>query len=750
MKTLISQHLINFSKPQFSPSVFLFHFPSISPENQSFLHISGRKWRCNPRTNRFSSVRAHWASQSASYGGWDDLRPVGDSDRVGESDQLHKFLVSIGIDDRKHVLVFMLGVVCAFAISRVRISSIIVLPASVLVFAIGFSIGVVRSVGEVSLSGNKRRAKEENSAVYPEKLRSLVEIFDGYDVKLNNLKCDIQRAIDSRGITVTDLEKYVEAMETFSLLASNGRNIVEDSIENLARSNIGFEENQKPSKRKKEPVEIGYELWQLFGGLFKEKLADPKLSKVKNNAKRESVEKVVGDQSRANGSLPNKVENNANEMVSDSVDDSVGIANLDHSQNSFNGSSSNETGNGNGRIKLAPAYQNMSSEEASWGPNRSTESKEFNYQNNRLQFMSNGHVSLKMGHNHHNEMWESDHNLLDSVDFSVRMKHMDSKASFVQEQMLKESDGDYRSSLISENSDNETYGPQIREEGVNHEDNFPLDDHLSVHESELPSLSSSSISDDVLFDRYVTEANDLLKQAKELIKATHNEERAEIVLYRSAKLLSKAITMKPMSLLAVGQLGNTYLLHGEMKLRISRELRRHLTRSDPSSVEKWIRMHDKITSKDDIASVLINVCEECEELLVEAGRKYRLALSIDGNDVRALYNWGLALTFRAQLIADIGPGVAFDADELFLAAIDKFDAMMSKGNVYAPDALFRWGMALQQRSRLRPSNGKEKVKLLQQAKRLYEDALNMDSNNGQVRRALSSCMSELSNRHLYF
>ena len=49
------------------------------------------------------------------------------------------------------------------------------------------------------------------------------------------------------------------------------------------------------------------------------------------------------------------------------------------------------------------------------------------------------------------------------------------------------------------------------------------------------------------------------------------------------------------------------------------------------------------------------MCEECEELLVEAGRKYRLALSIDGNDVRALYNWGLALSFRAQLIADIGP-----------------------------------------------------------------------------------------------
>lgn len=31
---------------------------------------------------------------------------------------------------------------------------------------------------------------------------------------------------------------------------------------------------------------------------------------------------------------------------------------------------------------------------------------------------------------------------------------------------------------------------------------------------------------------------------------------------------------------------------------------------------------------------------------------------------------------------------AFDADKVFLAAIDKFDAMMSKGNVYAPEGMF--------------------------------------------------------------
>ncbi|KAI5331157.1 hypothetical protein L3X38_021283 [Prunus dulcis] len=208
------------------------------------------------------------------------------------------------------------------------------------------------------------------------------------------------------------------------------------------------------------------------------------------------------------------------------------------------------------------------------------------------------------------------------------------------------------SSHIREKSEDGTYESHLREEQVNHNN----DSHWLITCLDMrvnsPSLSSSVVSDDIVFD--------------------------------------------------------------------SRELRTQLARSDPLSAEKWIRMHDKISSKDEIASVLINVCEECEG--TSCGSRQKIL------ELKRL----LMLT------------------NMFLAAIDKFDAMMSKGNVYAPDALFRWGVALQQRSRLRPSNGKEKVKLLQQAKRLYEDALHMDSNNVQVREALSLCTSELSSTHRYF
>ncbi|KAM3700273.1 hypothetical protein ACB098_05G084100 [Castanea mollissima] len=743
MQTLISLNPINYSNPKFSPANFFFDFPSLSRESRSLFRFTRRKWLQSHETPNICSASASCTSGSASYGGWDELRLVSDSERSGESDQFRNFLVSVGIDDRKHIFVFLLGLVCALAISRVRVSSIVVIPASVLVFAIGFSFGFVRggSFSEVSVNGGKRKVKEENFRVYTEKLRNLVNFFDCFDVKVNNLKNDIQKAIDNNEITVGDLENYVNVMESISLSALNARNVVDASIDNVGNSNVVLVENQKPSRRKKELGEIGFELLQSVAGLFGENLLGSKPNKVKDNGKRETVESIVNDQTRANISTSTAEESDFN-----LVNNNKGNGSLNASRNSSNKTALDE--DEGKRIQVGSKYGRMGSGEMGGSAKRFMDGREYSYRNNSLRFTNNRSFLLKMGDNK-TEMWESQDKLFNSEEFRVSMKHMGTEASFVEEQMLKKSSEAYQTSLNKEKSDNETFRLQFREDRFNHEDDSHMTNLLSSQEGEVGSSSSPKVSDDVLFDRYLTEANDLLQQAKEILRSRHDEERAEIILYRSANLLSKAIALKPMSLLAVGQLGNTYLLHGELKLKITRALRRTLLSghgSLPIERQNGVlkQLDDRITSKDEIASVLVNVCEECEELLVEAGRKYRLALSIDGNDVRALYNWGLALSFRAQLIADIGPEAAFDADKVFLAAIDKFDAMMSKGNVYAPDALFRWGVALQQRSRLRPSNSKDKVKLLQQAKRLYEDALQMDTNNLQVREALSTCISELS------
>ncbi|KAF7838674.1 putative transmembrane protein [Senna tora] len=658
------------------------------------------RWRHASTTSltvRLCSLRASCALNSANYGGWDDLRNDGASEGPGESDVFRNLVISLGLDDRKSIFVFLLGLVCAMAISRVRVSSIVLLPASVLVFATGFMVGIFRNAitfGDVRINGSKRRSRDENLNLFGEKLRSLVKFFDEVDFKVNNLKSDLQNAIRSNKIKVEDLDGYVLVTDSIKLSTLNARNVVKTLIESEENSNGVLAEKHKSGRRKKEVGETG-----------------SNSAKVRENVKLETPEKEL-DQTRGNSSTPLvKDDYKANSNLGSSHDSpSTSLLDVD----------------GNERTKATSEKEIFDLDEDR-STRRIPDNKEYNYQNNRLRFSNNHSFSLKMDSNRITDVWESNDNLLDSENLNVRMKQVERESSFVHEQMFNRAHETYRSS--HKKREKGSFRSQYTEDRENNGNHHDLANDLFAHESELNTSSTSKISDDVVFDRYLAEATDLLKQAKEFIKGRHDEDHAEVMLYKSANLLSKAVDLKPMSLLAVGQLGNTYLLHGELKLKSSRDLRTLLSGRINSSSGKHSRvlkrLQNKITSKEEVAPLLIDVCEECEELLVEAGRKYKLALSIDGNDA-----------------------AAFEADRVYLAAIDKFDAMMSKGNVYAPDALFRWGVALQQRSRLRPPSSREKVKLLQQAKRLYEDALYMDSNNIQVKDALSTCISELNYRLL--
>ncbi|KAL0305801.1 UNVERIFIED_CONTAM: hypothetical protein Sradi_5997400 [Sesamum radiatum] len=327
----------------------------------------------------------------------------------------------------------------------------------------------------------------------------------------------------------------------------------------------------------------------------------------------------------------------------------------------------------------------------------------YSYRNKTSRFVDNQRVYLK---DYQDEIETSHNNTYNSVDVSISMNHIKTAASFGRQQkretlnrnicILRTRRGPKRVSEILKKG---TFSQRKRHSFANQE---------SADEQISGSSASSILGDDLEFNSNRHEAYEFIGRGpvgKHISSSrrtkTENESRIEISTSKTNPLLDD-------------------------------EWGKGLNRSD-----------DQLANKDKVTSALVNACEECEELLIKAGRKYKLALSIDGNDMRALYNWGLALSFRAQLIADIGPSAARDADKVFLAAIDKFDAMMSKSNVYAPDALFRWGATLQHRSRLRPRHSREKIKLLQQARQLYEDALHMDSGNPQLQDALSSCISEL-------
>lgn len=725
MKTHFPNPLTLQLTPLFSPPIFVFHFSSLSRKNPNFHHFPHTP-KPKPLTLCSSTT-----SESSSYGGWDDLKLTSDSLHSGESNQLHTLFNSLGIDDKKYIFVYLLGFICALAISRVKVSSFLVFPACLVVFAFGFSIGFINGGPTNDLSLTRRNSKDENLRVSLDKLRNLMDFFDGFDVKVVDLKNDIRRGIECNRIKVAELEGYIKVMESLGLSALNAKNIVEGIVDNISVESQEVERssNQKSIKRKKEIDRTGFDFSQFVSGLFGENMVASKPNKSKDLVKRELADVEVNDHSKQN-ILATEVEKGNSSPVT-MFDGDVGNGNTSYSGDTFNNPAmiqyrAEELISRSIRTKEVTENEKINLTGNDSGAKLVFESNEYSFQNKELRFMDNGQIYLNRDLYNSVETRPSQDRLLD-LDFSVNLKHMRSEAAFGQEQKFNNLNGHNK-----QNTENETY--------------------KSAHAGDFDSSPSPMVSDDMVFNKYLTEANILLKQAREYLRQRGDDGDAENQLYKSAKLLSKAIEMKPMSLLAVGQLGNTYLLHGELKLKISRKLRGVLARDDPLSVERAEVLEepgDEVGRKEKVASILISVCEECEELLVKAGRQYKLALSIDGNDMRALYNWGLALSFRAQLIADIGPEAAFDADKVFLAAIDKFEAMMSKSNVYAPDALFRWGMALQQRSRLRTRNSKDKVKLLQQSKRLYEDALRMDNDNLQIREALSSCVSELKYRNYY-
>ncbi|KAK9706691.1 hypothetical protein RND81_07G145200 [Saponaria officinalis] len=725
MRTLIS----HYSNPN-----FYFTFPKIITKSTLY---SPKKRLFDPQNTVFtikSCFRASCIAKSGdSYNGWDDLSLWVDSDELGESNYIKKIIISLGIDDRKYVFTCILGFVIALAISRVRVSSIVVFPAVVIVFAIGFSFGFVnggKSNNGFSLTGEKKREKGEFFRVYVEKLKILEDLFDGFDVKVSELKSVVKRGIDEERVDLSELESYVDVLDSIGGLVLNGRNVVDDCWFELHETEK--KPNQKNSRKKKEIGSNGFDLLGFFGGFLRDYGTDSKSSK-RNVLRKESFVKDVDNRAQRDV-LDSRVEEGL---------DSVSTRNsIDPRVTSGIGSRKIKLGEGNREVETILQSDKMREMEDRIDSRSflDDDNDKFNYQS--MKFVNNRSFSFKMSSQQEIRKWSVDDSMSSYTEFDLGNEHLEDENYRGSQQSFGNSVGGYEFDIDFGN-----YKDSFKQTRVNVEDELHTRKYQPQTEKNEGPFSSTTVSDDFLFNKYLTNANDLLKQAKECLKVGNDEMFAEEMLHESAKLLSQAIALKPMSLLAIGQLGNTYLVHGELKLRASRALRNRLSRNEIFGLERQDDLFSSVDearpNKDRIATLLGNTCEECEALLVQAGRKYRTALSIDGNDVRALYNWGLALFFRAQLIADIGPEAAVDADKLFLAAIDKFDAMMSRSNVYAPEALFRWGMALQQRSRLRPSSSRDKVKLLQQAKRLYKDALDMGSNNRQVRKALSSCMSEL-------
>ncbi|XP_051128632.1 uncharacterized protein LOC127249731 [Andrographis paniculata] len=714
MQILISRKPVIGFSPQFLQ-------PNFVPwKNLAFLRIYPQK----PRRGATLTLCSSAPPSSLSYGGWDDNLLIADS---GESNRFHNVMDSLGIGDRKYAFVYLFGFVCALAISRVRVSSIIVFPACAIVFALGFSVGLARGgqLTDSRLNSNRKKYPYDNLIGCIEKLKNLGDNLEEYNAKVLHLKNDINRGIECNQVTVTDLQSYIDVIESANTNFQNTIAAVESCVQSMTIGSHGKEgsSDKESGQRRKKLGESGFNFSQYFGALFRS--AKPK--------KMTSIDAEADDRKRGNIIAPSVQEKK----------DQTTLAHGGHLGNRdpvITRSRAENFSGGNAIESEVVEDEGRNTVEMDDTDGEVLDQTILNYWKKGSRISRDKRVHLN---DYLDEVetraYQSDS--YSSVDFSITMNRVKTEASYGHNRRPEFLNRNY-AFLDNVEDDLQEFGPEKRS---------PYAARQNGQENGFGSSPSSILDNDIEFSRCLVEAKNLFEEAKGYSTRRVDDANAEHALNKSAVLLSKAIDMRPMSLLAVGQLGNTYLLHGELKLRKSRQLRSRLVRVDSMSVDGVGRTRNRIdhslSNKDKIVSTLMNVCEECEELLIKAGRSYRMALSIDGNDIQALYNWGLALSFRGQLISDIGPTAARDADKVFMAAIDKFDAIMSKSNDYAPDALFRWGAALQHRSRLRPGRSQEKVKLLHQARQLYEDALYMDTGNTELQKALSSCVSELEYWH---
>ena len=173
------------------------------------------------------------------------------------------------------------------------------------------------------------------------------------------------------------------------------------------------------------------------------------------------------------------------------------------------------------------------------------------------------------------------------------------------------------------------------------------------------------------FEDYMAEGQTLLQEGRQALTGRLEVGLGESFLSKSAQAFESAAEIDPGSVAAFGQAGNALLALGELKLRTARLLQDQSVLSDlaGSSVEGSVVDWDDTRSEgggigavDEEVRRLVErrdalierLCGECEQALVEAGRRYRSALSLDNRDARAVFNWGLALCFRGQLLAEEG------------------------------------------------------------------------------------------------
>ncbi|KAH7405416.1 hypothetical protein KP509_15G069300 [Ceratopteris richardii] len=264
----------------------------------------------------------------------------------------------------------------------------------------------------------------------------------------------------------------------------------------------------------------------------------------------------------------------------------------------------------------------------------------------------------------------------------------------------------------------------------------PLNFFSTSLRSTQEALSTSKGND---FGQLMYVGSVLLKEGEQGLDGRLDVGVADCMLKEAAVRFAAALAMDPSHVTATESWGTALLVHGKLKLLLSEKLRDMLMEARGSK-----KKIDSQRALPTLEEMIPNICEQCEILLVEAGRKFARAVSINKGNGSAMCNWGLALFYRARLIAADGlEDPVKRADKLYLTAIEKFKAAIQLSDDYAGAAYLGWGLAARDQYWLHRSSGKEDNKLLEQAKWASEQAVQAYPYRFEATLALQACIEEL-------
>ncbi|MCO5605872.1 hypothetical protein L7F22_060056 [Adiantum nelumboides] len=156
------------------------------------------------------------------------------------------------------------------------------------------------------------------------------------------------------------------------------------------------------------------------------------------------------------------------------------------------------------------------------------------------------------------------------------------------------------------------------------------------------------------FEVLMNVGNALLTEGEQGLDGRLEVGVASRMLKEAAVRFAAASAISPSSVAAANALGTTLLVHGKLKLTLSEKLRDMLLETRAPRQKR-----DSEETATTLENMIPKVCEECEKLLIEAGRNFGKAVSLDKSNDFALHSWGIALFHRARLIATDGLEVTY-------------------------------------------------------------------------------------------